>query len=169
MTHTPHIVHKAAAIGRLRLDCGTRLILGKFVFDHRPPLGLRADGENPNDPDRLATICRVCNRQTPRDIKEIARANCPPPRRTCTSPCAAPPVSCAKRDMPCARAMSPMAATSGAISPLSMSGTQISCDGLGAIQRLALSLSGRAITPPKASVVDLWSFRHRVKMPGRSC
>jgi hypothetical protein len=56
-------------------DCGTRLILGKFVFDHRPPLALRVDNENPNDPNRLVAICSVCDRQkTPRDIKEIARA-----------------------------------------------------------------------------------------------
>src|SRR3712207_1773322 len=56
-------------------DCGTRLILGFFVFDHRPPLALREAGDDANDPDRLAAICWTCNEQkTPRDLKEIARA-----------------------------------------------------------------------------------------------
>ena len=56
-------------------DCRTRLILGFFVFDHRPPLALREPGDNVNDPDRLAAICWTCNEQkTPKDIKEIARA-----------------------------------------------------------------------------------------------
>jgi hypothetical protein len=56
-------------------DCGTRMILGKIVFDHRPPLALRAKGDNANDPDRLVAICTVCDqRKTPRDIKDIARA-----------------------------------------------------------------------------------------------
>ncbi len=55
-------------------DCGTRLILGFFVFDHRPPLALRDAGEDANDPDRLAAICWTCNEQkTPKDLKEIAR------------------------------------------------------------------------------------------------
>src|SRR3712207_2656596 len=55
-------------------DCGTRLILGFFVFDHRPPLALRDPNENANDPERLAAICWTCNEQkTPRDLKEIAR------------------------------------------------------------------------------------------------
>jgi hypothetical protein len=55
-------------------DCGTRMILGKIVFDHRPPLALRAKGDNANDPDRLVAICTVCDRRkTPRDIKDIAR------------------------------------------------------------------------------------------------
>ena len=26
-------------------DCGTRMMLGNFVFDHRPPLALRAEDE----------------------------------------------------------------------------------------------------------------------------
>ena len=56
-------------------DCGTRLILGFFVFDHRPPLALREAGDDANDPDRLAAICWTCNeRKTPRDLMEIARA-----------------------------------------------------------------------------------------------
>ena len=56
-------------------DCGTRLIIGFFVFDHRPPLALREPGDNVNDPDRLAAICWTCNEQkTPKDIREIARA-----------------------------------------------------------------------------------------------
>ena len=51
------------------------MILGKIVFDHRPPLALRAKGDNANDPDRLVAICTVCDqRKTPRDIKDIARA-----------------------------------------------------------------------------------------------
>ncbi len=56
-------------------DCSTRLILGFFVFDHRPPLALREPGEDASDPDRLAAICWTCNEQkTPRDLKEIAKA-----------------------------------------------------------------------------------------------
>jgi 5-methylcytosine-specific restriction endonuclease McrA len=56
-------------------DCGTRMILGKIVFDHRPPLALRDKGDSANDPNRLVAICTVCDRRkTPRDIKEIARA-----------------------------------------------------------------------------------------------
>jgi len=55
-------------------DCGTRLILGFFVFDHRPPLGLRDTEADANDPDRLAAICRRCDeRKTPQDLKAIAR------------------------------------------------------------------------------------------------
>jgi hypothetical protein len=55
-------------------DCGTRMMLGKIVFDHRPPLALRAEGENANDPDRLVAICRICDQQkTPRDSREITR------------------------------------------------------------------------------------------------
>lgn len=55
-------------------DCGTRLLIGCIVFDHRPPLALRERSEDPNDPNRLAAICRTCDRQkTPRDLKEIAR------------------------------------------------------------------------------------------------
>ncbi len=56
-------------------DCGTRLILGFFVFDHRPPLALRAGDADANDPSRLAAICTACNEQkTPRDLKAIAKA-----------------------------------------------------------------------------------------------
>ncbi len=56
-------------------DCGTRLILGFFVFDHRPPLALREAGDDANAPERLAAICWTCNeRKTPKDLKEIARA-----------------------------------------------------------------------------------------------
>src|SRR4051812_23293532 len=55
-------------------DCGTRLILGFFVFDHRPPLALRAEDADANDRERLAAICWTCDQQkTPRDLKEIAR------------------------------------------------------------------------------------------------
>ena len=55
-------------------DCGTRMMLGKIVFDHRPPLALRGEGENANDPDRLVAVCRTCDqRKTPRDAREIAR------------------------------------------------------------------------------------------------
>jgi hypothetical protein len=51
------------------------MILGKIVFDHRPPLALRAKGDDANDPDRLVAICTVCDqRKTPRDIKDISRA-----------------------------------------------------------------------------------------------
>ena len=56
-------------------DCGTRLINGFFVFDHRPPLALRDEDADPNDPERLAAICWTCDQQkTPRDLKEIARS-----------------------------------------------------------------------------------------------
>lgn len=55
-------------------DCGTRLILGFFVFDHRPPLALREEADDANDPERLAAICWTCNQQkTRRDLKEIAK------------------------------------------------------------------------------------------------
>src|SRR5215207_8501376 len=55
-------------------DCRTGLVIGFFVFDHRPPLALRDKADEANDPDRLAAICWVCDEQkTPRDIKEIAR------------------------------------------------------------------------------------------------
>jgi hypothetical protein len=55
-------------------DCGTRMRLGFFVFDHRPPLALRAETENANDPERLVAICQACDRQkTPRDMRDIAR------------------------------------------------------------------------------------------------
>src|SRR3954464_15091893 len=55
-------------------DCRTRLILCFFVFDHRPPLALRAEEEDANDPDRLAAICWTCDQQkTPKDLKEIAQ------------------------------------------------------------------------------------------------
>jgi len=56
-------------------DCGTRMILGKIIFDHRPPLALRVEGDDANDPDRIVAICRTCDQQKrPRDLKEIARA-----------------------------------------------------------------------------------------------
>lgn len=56
-------------------DCDTRLILGSMVFDHRPPLALRDEADDANDPDRLAAICGPCNeRKTSRDIKAIAKA-----------------------------------------------------------------------------------------------
>ena len=56
-------------------DCRTRLIIGFFIFDHRPPLALRDEADEANDPDRLAAICWACNeRKTPRDLKDIARA-----------------------------------------------------------------------------------------------
>jgi hypothetical protein len=55
-------------------DCGTRLILGFFVFDHRPPLALREQDADANDPERLAAICWTCDQlKTSRDLKEIAR------------------------------------------------------------------------------------------------
>jgi hypothetical protein len=55
-------------------DCGTRLMLGRIIFDHRPPLALREQGDDANDPERLAAICRACDqRKTPRDLKDIAK------------------------------------------------------------------------------------------------
>ena len=55
-------------------DCGTRLIIGFFVFDHRPPLALREEADDPNDPERLAAICWTCDQQkTPMDLREIAK------------------------------------------------------------------------------------------------
>jgi hypothetical protein len=55
-------------------DCGTRLMLGRIVFDHRPPLALRGQDDDANDPERLAAICRTCDqRKTPRDLKDIAK------------------------------------------------------------------------------------------------
>jgi hypothetical protein len=50
------------------------MMLGKIIFDHRPPLALRAEEDDANHPDRLVAICRTCDRQkTPRDIREISR------------------------------------------------------------------------------------------------
>ena len=50
-------------------------MLGKIVFDHRPPLAIRSQSDDPNDPDRIVAICRICDQlKTPRDMKEIARA-----------------------------------------------------------------------------------------------
>jgi hypothetical protein len=50
------------------------MILGKIVFDHRPPLALRCEGDHANDPDRIVAICRSCDQQkTPRDLRQIAR------------------------------------------------------------------------------------------------
>lgn len=53
-------------------DCGTRLILGFFVFDHRPPLALREAGDDANDPDRLAAICWHCDQSPSRVTLEPA-------------------------------------------------------------------------------------------------
>jgi hypothetical protein len=56
-------------------DCGTRLMLGRIIFDHRPPLALRGQDDDANDRERLAAICRTCDKQkTPRDLKQIAKA-----------------------------------------------------------------------------------------------
>jgi 5-methylcytosine-specific restriction endonuclease McrA len=55
-------------------DCGTRLILGFFVFDHRPPLALRNEDEDPNEPDRLAAICWACNERKTPQASRISRA-----------------------------------------------------------------------------------------------
>ena len=56
-------------------DCRTRLIIGFFIFDHRPPLALREEADDQNDPDRLAAICWTCDEQkTPKDLKAIAKA-----------------------------------------------------------------------------------------------
>ncbi len=56
-------------------DCGTRLIIRFFVFEHRRPLGLRDSGADANDPARLAAICSACDQQkTPSDLKAIAKA-----------------------------------------------------------------------------------------------
>jgi hypothetical protein len=55
-------------------DCGTLLVVGAYVFDHRPPLALRDALADPNDPELVAVICRICDRaKTPRDLREIAR------------------------------------------------------------------------------------------------
>src|SRR5215213_2238878 len=55
-------------------DCGTRLIIGFFVYDHRPPLALRHEDDHVNDPDRFAAICWTCDQQkTPKDLKAIAK------------------------------------------------------------------------------------------------
>jgi 5-methylcytosine-specific restriction endonuclease McrA len=56
-------------------DCGTLLVAGLMVFDHRPPLALRDVAADPNDPDLLAAICRPCNTsKTARDLRAIAHA-----------------------------------------------------------------------------------------------
>jgi cytochrome c553 len=56
-------------------DCGTRLIMGFIVFDHRPPIRLRDASDDVSDPDRLAAICWTCHeRKTPKDLRSIAKA-----------------------------------------------------------------------------------------------
>ena len=56
-------------------DCGTRLIFGQFVFDHRPPLALRDACADANDPNLVAAICTACNKPKTRDdLRQIARA-----------------------------------------------------------------------------------------------
>jgi hypothetical protein len=56
-------------------DCGARLAMGSFVFDHRPPLALREAYDDANDPERLAAICLSCNGwKTRRDLRDIAQA-----------------------------------------------------------------------------------------------
>ena len=51
------------------------MILGKIIFDHRPPLALRAKGDNATTPTGWLRFVPVCDqRKTPRDIKDIARA-----------------------------------------------------------------------------------------------
>ena len=70
----PQASRNPGQIGRCA-DCSARLDVERIVFDHRPPLALRAPGEDPNDPDRLAAICTRCDRlKTSRDLVEIAKA-----------------------------------------------------------------------------------------------
>ena len=48
--------------------CGTRLLLGFFIFDHRPPLALREAADDANEPERLAATSWSCKQlKTPRD------------------------------------------------------------------------------------------------------
>ena len=55
-------------------DCGTRLVIGHFVFDHRPPLALRDVCADANHPELLAAICMSCDKQkTQQDLRDIAR------------------------------------------------------------------------------------------------
>ncbi len=55
-------------------DCRIPLTPGSFVFDHRPPLALRDADDDPNDPERLAAICKSCDKhKTAADLREIAR------------------------------------------------------------------------------------------------
>jgi hypothetical protein len=50
-------------------------MLGRIVFDHRPPLARRERGDDANYPDRSTAICGTCDKQkTPRDLKQIAKA-----------------------------------------------------------------------------------------------
>lgn len=54
-------------------DCGTGLVIGSYVFDHRPPLALRDVSADANDPALLAVICTSCDaHKTRRDLREIA-------------------------------------------------------------------------------------------------
>jgi hypothetical protein len=54
-------------------DCDTPLVTGAFVFDHRPALALRDAADDPNDPERLAAICKACDRKkTSADLRKIA-------------------------------------------------------------------------------------------------
>jgi hypothetical protein len=56
-------------------DCSARLVMGSFVFDHRPPLTLREVSDDANDPERLAAICsKFDDWKIPRDLRDIAQA-----------------------------------------------------------------------------------------------
>jgi len=82
---TPHCRRRTLP-GRLKLaiilrqdgrctDCGTRLVVGNFVFDHRPPLALRDVCADANDPKLVAAICSPCDKHKTRDdLRDIASA-----------------------------------------------------------------------------------------------
>lgn len=56
------------------VDCGTKLMTGEIIFDHRPPLALREAGADPNDPAKIDAICTACDsKKTPGDISRIAK------------------------------------------------------------------------------------------------
>lgn len=42
-------------------DCGAKLVDAATQYDHRPPLGLRAPGDDPNDPARIFALCKPCH------------------------------------------------------------------------------------------------------------
>lgn len=58
-----------------RCPCGADLTSVQFAKHHEPPLGLRPEDADANDPERIQLLCLPCHdRRTPQDISDIAKA-----------------------------------------------------------------------------------------------
>ena len=56
-------------------SCGCLLGPDFTEVDHHPPLALRADQNDPNDPARLQALCSPCHeKKTSGDMRQIAKA-----------------------------------------------------------------------------------------------